>query len=273
MSNFISNQAYNISTENELAEVLSHYNTEFVLSILEDTMKKRFVEVPIASVPNVVSAWNTNFQAIMAQYGMDSYSEVQRVREDTYREIINAICKEFSLNFTIDEDVDLYTAAFHLYDFLVSNFSNNLITFFANTIYKERSAYYNNLNMADLKKNKDSSTVYGKKVYKDVKLAVIIANIGDVIDVLCGTEVPFYNILNAVYGENSEIKKYIFSIVSAGSDFFTNYYAPLLSPNSQIRSDIITGIRFKLQEIIMAHDQIVDSNEINIVTPEETNNG
>ena len=271
MSSFNANsQAYNIATENELSEVLSHYNSEFVFSIIDNALKKRFVEVPIASIPNVVGAWEQNFKAIISQYGDDSIAEVYRVRNETYMEIIDTICKEFGLNFTIDDTVDVYSAAYHLYDFFVCNFANNLITFFANTIYKERAAYYDMLGLAEMKKNKDSSTIYGKKVYKDVKLAVIMANIDMVVSAVCQTvkemDIKFYSILGTICGENSEFRKYLISIISADSDFFEKNYEPII--NSDIRSEIITGIRFKMHEIMIAHDQISSSAEIGIASEE-----
>ena len=35
-------QAYSVATENELSEVLSHYSSEFVFSVVDMAMKKRF---------------------------------------------------------------------------------------------------------------------------------------------------------------------------------------------------------------------------------------
>lgn len=261
MSSFTANsQAYNIATENELAEVLSHYSSEFVFTIIDEALKSRFLGVPVVSMPNVVAAWEQNFKAIQAQYGSESHSEVLRVREETYREIINTICREFGLNFTIDEDVDIYSAAFHLYDLMVCNFTANMITFFANFIYKERASLYESLNLSELKKNKDSSTIYGKKIYKDIKLAVINANIDMIINEISGMEIPFYSIIGIICGNNSELKKYFLSIVSEEPGFFQRAYIPVL--NSDIRADVITGIRFKLQEIAIMHDQTVDNSEI-----------
>lgn len=261
MSSFNANaQTFNVLTENELAEALSHYNSEFIFSIVDEAMKSRFVNVPIASVPNVVGAWEQNFKAIISMYGSESHSMVYQVRSDTYDEIIEMICKEFGLNFTIDDSIDKYSAAFHLYNLLVCNFTDNMITFFANFIYKERSNLYENLGLSELKKNKDSSTIYGKKVYKDIKLAIINANIDRVITEICGMEIPFYTIISLICGPNSELKKYYLSIISAGPDFFQKTYVPVL--NSDIRPDIITGIRFKLQELVVAHDQAINNSEV-----------
>ena len=263
MSSFSSNShLFNVITENELAEVLSHYNSEFIYSIVDEAMKARFLSVPIISIPNVVGAWEQNFKAIKARYGSDSTDEVIRVRNETYTDIINAIFKEFGLDFTIDDTVDLYSAAFHLYNLFISDFTSNMISFFANFIYKERNNIYESLELSEMKKNKDTSTIYGKKVYKDIKLAIINANIELVIDWICSTEIPFHNIVGVIYGNNSELKRYILSIVSSNEDFFNNVYMPIIK--SSIRPDIITAIRFKLQEIASSHEQTLSSSEIEL---------
>lgn len=271
MSSFTANmQNYNVVTENEVAVVLSHYNSDFVFSIVDNAMKRRFLEVPIIAVPNVVGAWEQNFKAIRAQYGAENNEEIMRVRNETYKEIIDDICGEFKLSFTIDDTVDLYSAAYHLYDLFVCKFIENMTTFFANYIYKERSSIYDSLGLADKKKNKDSSTIYGKKIYKDIKLAVINANIDMVVSEICSMDIPFASIISLIYGSNSELKRYIISIVSADSDFMDNVYVPVM--NSFIRPDIITSIRFKLQEIAMAHDQAINGSEIEVAVPSSNNN-
>lgn len=261
MSSFNANlQSFNITTENELADVLSHYNSEFVFTIVDEALKSRFSGVHVLTKPNVVGAWEQNFKAIIARYGADSRDEVLRVRNETYKEIIDIICREFDLNFTIDPDIDLYSAAFHLYNLMVCEFTNNMVSFFANFIYRERSYLYDSLGLTDLKKNKDSSTIYSKRVYKDIKLAIINANIDKVITEVCGMEMPFHLIISLICGNNSEMKRYFLSIVSANSNFFEKAYISIL--HSDIRADVITSIRFKLQELAMHHDQTITAADV-----------
>ena len=271
MSSFTANsQTYNVVTENELAEVLSHYNSDFVFSIIDQCLKYRFMNVPVTQYPNVVAGWEQNFKAIIAQYGDSSREEVMRVRNETYSEIIDTICKEFNMSFTIDDTVDLYSSAYHMYELMVSNFTDNMVSFFANFIYKERSYIYDSLNLTEMKKNKDSSTIYGKKIYKDIKLAVINANIDTVITGVCSMEIPYHLIISTIFGNNSDKKKFIMAITAAGSDFFQTAYVRVL--NSDIRADVITAIRFKLQEIAMIHDQATTDIEgvpQHTTTPEE----
>lgn len=255
MSDFIANSnMYNIITENELAVVLSHYNSDFVLSVIEDAMRKRFEEVPISSRPNVVSAWEQNFKMIQSKYEdlPESKSEVSRIRNETYQEIIDSVCKEFNMSFTTDQNIDLYSAASVIYDFLVSNFTSNLVNFFANYIYKERNSIYDSLNLAEYKKNKDSSTVYGKKIYKDIKLAVINANIDIVITFLCGIDIDFFNLVNILF--DPPMASFINNIISTNDDFFKKYYAQMFE--TDLRAALITDIRFKIQNLGMVVDEM-----------------
>ncbi len=266
MSSFTANyQMFNVGTENELAEILSHYNSDYVYSVLDTLMKKRFVEVPLIPMPNIVAAWEANFKSILATYGSENQQEIIRVRNETYNEIIHMICKEFDLNFTIDDTVDPYSAAYHIFNFMVANFADNMATFFANFIYKERISLYESLNLGDLKKNKDSSTLYGKKLFKDIKLVVLNANIDMVVKEISSMDIPFYNIISNIYGANSELTKYYMTIISAGDEFFRKSYLPVLE--SDIRPEIMTSIRFKLQYIASSHDQT--TNNISIIEDNE----
>ena len=113
----------------------------------------------------------------------------------------------------------------------------------------------------DLKKNKDTSTIYGKRIYKDIKLAIINANIEMVINQINSMDIKFYNIVEMIYGAESEHARYLLSMVSDNNnDFFNTIYVSMF--NSDIRSDIITNIRLKLQELAMNDDQIntINSN-------------
>lgn len=273
MSIFNSNfTSYNIITENELSQVLSKYESEYVFTVIDYAIKSRFTEVPIISTkPNLVFVWEENFKTIQAYYGTESENmqTILNVKFDTYREIIKIICNEFNMNFTIDDNVDIYSAAFYLYDFFVCKFTENMINFYANFIYKERSSIFDALKFAELKKNKDSSTVYGKKIYKDIKLAIINANINSVIDYVSGLPIPFYSIISIIFGANSDYTNYILNIISdAGGDFFHNYYTSLM--NTEIRSELITGIRIKLKDIAVSHD--LTNNNSDLIIDNESEN-
>ena len=79
-----------------------------------------------------------------------------------------------------------------------------------------------------------------------------------VISQICAMNFPFYAIIMTICGANSELAKYYINIVSANDNFFEKAYISILK--SDIRPEVITAIRFKLQEIAMSHDQIESSD-------------
>lgn len=252
---------YNIISVNQLTEVLSHYDTNFVMSVVDNSIQSRYNPNAVLSQPNVVAAWEQNFKQMLSEFAdlPDSKTRIMGVRDETYREIIRRICSEFKLNFTIDDDIDLYSAAFHLYDFFVANFNTNLITFFCNYICKERTDIYEALNLATLKKNKDSSTLYGKKIYKDIRLAVINANLDKVIQYICGFDIRLSDIFSAVYSQK-EIAYFMSTIVSDAGDFFKTFYVEILG--AAIRPILLTHIRLSIQNNVIERDLPIHDNEV-----------
>lgn len=253
-------QLFNVINENQLTSILSHYSSEFVLSVVDQAIVSRFNTNNVLKQPNVVAAWEQNFKQMLADFedSASSKQQIMQVREDTYKEIILRICNEFKLNFTIDENVDMYSAAYYLYDFFVSNFNINLITFFSNYIYKERAGIYESMNLAEFKKNKDSSTLYGKKMYKDIKIAVINANIDYVVSNLCGIDINLADVFNVVYTQR-DLAMYMSTLVTSQGDFFKEFYASMM--NTSIKPILLTEIRFAIQAFAMAHEPSISDEE------------
>lgn len=245
------NAAYNIVAENELSIILSHYSTEFVISVVEEAFNRRKTEFPIMQMPNIVAAWESNFNMIISDYidYPQAREEVIAVRNNTYREIINSICKEFNLNFTID-DVDLYTAAYNMYDFFVCSYASHLVNFICNFIFREKASLYEAMSLSEYKKNKDSGTIYGKKLFKDVRLAIINANLNKVIDYISVMDIPLYNIFAT--NPNTFMANYMNSIVSTEGDFFKNFYMQTI--NSHLRADYLTAIRLLLHSMNVTNE-------------------
>lgn len=254
------NQLYNVVNENQLTSILSHYDTEYVMNVLDNAMSSRFNPNAVLQQPNAVAAWEQNFKQLIAEFenSASSKQKIMQVREDTYKEIILRICNEFKLNFTIEDDVDWYSAAYYLYDFFVANFNTNLITFFSNYIYKERAGIYESMNLIEYRKNKDSSTLYGKKMYKDIKIAVINANIDYVVSNLCGIDINLLDIFALVYSQR-ELSAYMSNIVTSQGDFFKDYYAFIMQ--TSIKPILLTEIRFAIQSFAMAHDPVTVDDE------------
>lgn len=261
------NEMFNLVRENELADILSHYNSEYVFSVVQDALQRRYT-VNVVAIPNVVNAWEQNFKAIIDQYGPSVVQEVTRVRNETYREIINIICREFKLNFTV-ADVDIFSAAYKIYQLFVCDFSELIVSFLSRYIYKERNSIYESMGLSELKKNKDSGNIYSKKVFKDSRIAIINSYIDTVIENLSALEFDFYTIINYAI-TSKELAQYYIDLVSSSGDFFRDIIIPVL--HSNIRPIIITNIRFRLFDIASSHDQIIQPN-IGELTANTENNG
>lgn len=245
MSSFQANSyEYNITTENEVASVLSHFNTDFIIDIIRQNIlnKDRTMFLPMA---NIVTSYEQNFKDIAVRYPGE-IQQISSVRLKTYAEIIDELCHYYNLQFNDNGELDYYSAAFYLYDFLVSNFSSHMCFFFANYIYRERNSIYDAMHLNDLKKNKDTSTTYGKKVYKDVRLAVINANIDRVIANMETFDIPLSTILSIIYPDKSVVN-YIMQIISPIYDFYNSIYVPCM--NKDTRPILITNIRLLIQQM------------------------
>lgn len=253
MSNFTANSnMYNINTENEVAVILSHFESNFIFDIIKDNLQKKY-NYNYISAANIAASFEQNFKNIKTMYNSsEDVNQIENVRISTYKEIINIICTEYQLQFNDSGDLDYYTAAYYLYDFLVSNFSKNMISFFANYIYKERNSIYEILNLNNMKKNKDSSTLYGKKMYKDIKLAVINANLEYVMDNICVYDISLQNILSTVYTDKNIII-YLNNIISPIYDFFKLSYVPVMQ--SQLKPIVLSNIRFEIQKLSIIEDE------------------
>lgn len=248
---------YEMGTEQELSAILSHYDSNFVYDTINFQVNRvKNTAYNLTPIPNIVAAWEANFKAIIDQYGSEAMTQIQEVRQETYNEIIRIICSAYNLNFTID-DVDPYAAAYTLYDVFVCNMSNNIVKFFSSYIYKERSAIYDSMGLAEYKKNKDSSTIYGKRMYKDIKLAVINANIIKVIDNICGSMEFDYLTFITTSVDNIDIANYILTITSDQGGFFEQNVIHMIKANY---AEYVTCIRFTIQEIAASFEQTSYNN-------------
>ena len=235
---------YNINTETELASVLSHFDSAFIFDLVKGNLTKRY-ESGYTSNPNLVISLEQNFKSIKDYYQFD-LEKIEQVRQDTYYEIINIICNHYGLIYSNNPDIDLYSAALYLYDFLVANFANYISIFFSRYIHKERTPIYDSMNLAALKKNKDSSTLYGKKMYRDVRLAVINANLAYVIDNMKYYDLTLHDILSVVYPDKN-VANFIANIITPTNDFFkVHYMSAFVSDYSAI---ILSNIRFEIQRL------------------------
>lgn len=235
---------YNFASENELAVVLGHFSKDYITTIVQTNLENR-LRIYNGKIPNAIYSIEQDFKATKENYP-DSITDIEYCRASTYQGVISQLCNFYDLEFNLSDNVDLYSCTFTLYNLLVSDFADNLILFFTNYIIKERNALYDYLNLSEYKKNKDSSTLYSKKIYKNNKLAAIHANLERVVDSIAGFDISFETLLNIIYTDKNLIN-FILSIVKPRSDFFRNHFASYLF--TEHRPVILTTIRLRLQEL------------------------
>lgn len=253
MSNFVGNMnTYNICTENEISVILSHFHPEYVFDIIRNNIANRFKYSQL-SMPNIVGSFEQYFKQLKTTYveNQDAIKEIEDKRLEIYREILSILCSEFRIRFNYNDIQDLYSAAYYMYSFLVSDFNNNLISFFTNFIIKERNGIYDSLNLAELKKNKDNSTIYMKKIYKNTKLAIINSNLDLVIDNICAYNIDLSILLNNIYADKN-IVKFLECAIIPVDDFFKSIYIPVIQ--SPLKPMLLTDIRMDIQKQSLSED-------------------
>lgn len=252
MSGFIANSsAYNVTTENEIAIILSHFNTEYIFDVIKDNIAQKFNTYQM-NMPNVVVSFEQYFKQLQMIYDNPTDRlNIENTRIETYKEILYILSNEFNLEIDYENIQDYYSITYYLYDLLVSGFNNHVVNFFTNYIIKEKNGIYDLLNLGELKKNKDTSTIYNKKIYKNAKVAIINANLEYVIDSMSAFDITFNMILNTIYQDKNMVRM-IESVVAPRVDFFKGAYIGILRSN--IRPILLTNIRLEIQRQSMIDD-------------------
>lgn len=251
MSGFLANNiTYNIQAENEISIMLTYFNREFLFNVIKDRIRDAFKYDPNNN-PNIVASFENYFKQLKEIYP-NGLQEIEATRIDTYRQVIEILCTSFDLSFSAEDDADLYSIAYYMYDFLVGNFRNNIVAFFSNYIVKERNSLYEMYELSQYRKNKDNSTSYNKRIYKNSKLAIINANLEYVIDSICVNDIDYITILNNVYADKN-IVRFLMSVMVPNTDLFKTLYVPAVQ-SVTLRPFLLTYIRLEIQRQSTSED-------------------
>lgn len=246
------NEEFALTNNSELSYILGKFNDEFIYNTVNESLNNKLRNYEI-SLPNVVMSFEQTFKSILEEYpGGQDY--IWKQREEVYNNIIKILCDYYQLIFDDNDSYDIYTSAMYMYSLLVSNFQNNIITFFVNYIIREKSSIYEMLNLSDSRKNKDSSTIYAKRVFKNPKLGVISANLESVLTSICNTfDIDFDTYMELIFqGKDNTIRNHLLTILQPTNDFFKEYIGSCF--NSPFRPILITSIRLALQKYTIDSD-------------------
>ena len=243
----LSNTQYDIATEQDITEILAHFDSEYIIATMQDKLENiDFASTLIQA--NIIASFEENFKLMKEQFPGDE-SNINIVRERVYREIIDILCSKFNLQFNaLDENIDIYTAAFYAYDFLVCNRNNIMVNFFASFIVNNKDSLYNGLNLDTFKKNKDSSIMYGNKLYADQKYIIISSNIEKVIKYIATLDIKLVNIFQSTY-INPEVVMFLDNAFADRGNFFVDYYCNIINKPESLPI-VITNIRLQLQKSV-----------------------
>lgn len=250
MSNkYINNSdIYQVNAERDISVILNRFNSDYIFECIDNGLQSKNSSQFIINNPNLIRSIENNFNMLKTEYP-DDIDNIMGTREDLYNEVINYICPKFNLSFNDNDNVDLYSAAYILYEFLVSNYLNYLTQFYARFIFKERNSLYKSLNLDKLKKSTNIN--YSKKVIKDPVISSILINTSYILDQLTAFNFDFETIINTVY-DDYNTRSFITSIFYDKGTFYDFYKNDI--HNEFIRPNIITNIRLAIQDEIMSYE-------------------
>jgi hypothetical protein len=244
---FISNNVdFGIVSDSEILSIIANFSDDMVMDIIRRNSENKFRPYQ-HYVGNLVGAIESTFK--LNQEGYPQFStEILDRRNEIYSNILSFLCSTHGLSINVDENTDLYSLAFVLYDFTISKFTINMINFFANYIINETSTLYDYLNLRELKKNKDNSSSYSKKLFKgNYKLATIHANLEAVMDCICSFDIDIATLVS-VATMDQNITAFVTSNIGEVSNLFRVLFVPYVR-DPRYRAIIITLVRMRLQEL------------------------
>lgn len=259
MGSFLqNNQAYNIRAEGQLASILSSFDTDYVIGIMEDILANQLNDFNPVPKANIINSFEDNFKAILNDYPEDK-PNILDIRELTYSLILSKIAKAFNFEFRDTDQMDLYSIAKLLYDFFVSNYNGYLINFMADYIIREQDTLYKVLNMEQFKKDKDVTTIYNKKLFDSVQMAIISSHLDYVVKYMMDMDFTMEQVLTVTYRNNPYHIAAFMQHVFPKMDFYKDYYCRLISiPN--IYPIIVTYLKIDLQRRCLPADTRINLN-------------
>ena len=242
----------NLVAESEVASLLSNFNNNYIMDVVNDNVSRRFNHSVSISKPNIVGAFELNFKDITAAYPTD-YDNVMMIREDTYRQVINSICNGFGGIMYVGDLDDSYQLAYNMYDIFVCNYSDSLVRFFTNYILTYYNELYDAMGLEQYKKSKDSTSLYMKKITDMTEVTVILSRIRDVIYYISGFDINIARFLS-VCNYNQETINFIVNNIAETEPIFQREFQQVAN-DAALMTDIRISIQGVLHELMQQQQQ------------------
>ena len=258
-------QRYDIIGEFNVAEALEHLDVNYIYDMINDKLSIIDYSATLNET-NIVGAFEENFKYMNDTHPGDS-ANIRSIRSQVYTNIINVLCEKFNLEFNKeDENINLYSAAYYLYEFLICKRNEIMINFFISFIVANKDSLCTHLDMDEFKKSKDSASAYSKHLFYDQTFALISANIPMILNHITTLDISLYNIFQTTYN-NAEMVAFMDNAFADKGMFFKDQYCEAIN-KPDVLPIIITNMRLQLQRVA----GIPSSDIIHGVLPENTVN-
>lgn len=235
-----------IDTDAGIGTILSHFSTEYINHVIDDSLNMKFRPFD-GAMPNIVDVLERQFQSISAN-SRDYLEKIADVRVETYKEIIFKICSYYNLTFTGDFESmntqEIYGIAHILYDIFISRFTDYMNNFFVSYIVDNSDSIAAYLKHDENSNRPKESGLYSPKNFIDPKFILIHANINKVIYNMAGYDIPLNIILN--YFLDPITSSRISSLLIDNGDIYKTHYACYIL-DQRYSAGVLTNIKLKLQ--------------------------
>lgn len=244
----INNKIYELQANNQIASLLTQFDADYIMEIIDDTLNQVFTRFDIIPRPNIVRSFDTTFKELYDIYPSD-INNINEMRIQTYQNIINHICQRYALRFIQTDHIDLFTIADILYDFFISKLNIYMVQFYVRLILDEKESLINIINLDEIKKSKDPNIVYNRMVFGDNdKMIAIAINLPTILRHLSTLQLTDHTIYQYTYRNRPEVIELIENSISPTVPIFTRFNEILF--NDSLYGAIITYIRMALQQSV-----------------------
>ena len=234
----------NVNTDYAIANILNQLSFDYIYHIVNDSLNMKFRPYS-APMPNIPYSLEQNFK-MQLDAVPSSRDDILQKREEVNLTIIKILCDYYNLSYNASDDV--YSDAFYLYKFLVSDFTNTVVLFYVNYIIQEKKHIYENLNLQDAKKNKDSSYTYSKKLYSNNIIAAIHSNIIPIVKDIATYNISLQDVIDVRYMGDEQNAAYHLNSIISDNGYFYDYIRSFVTSDTTM-ADVINCIKLQLQTV------------------------
>ena len=235
-----------IDTDKGIATILSNFDSQYIVDVINDSLKMRFRPFN-TPMPNMVNVLETQFKELYLA-APDYKDQIDKCRQDTYKEIITIICNFYGLIYSEDINTmtidQLHGVAFMMYDIFISRFTDYMVDFYISYIIKNVDMFVDMLEKdPDAIRIKDN-TMYQSKQFSDPKWILIHQNVNRIIYNMCAFDITLGDLIS--YFTDYQTSQILLSILSDTGNIFENHYAIFIK-NQVTAPSVYTQIKLSLQ--------------------------